>query len=382
MTHFQRIVFFIVPAAAQRVPILLFRLATIIMGGRSLRRENTVNLTTQINDRLQGLEYMLRMLLATNGYPHWDHIGDTLLGQSGVGFYPASYVTDNVSVTTKSKDDATQHVWESIADVYPAAQVPEFDVPMHQKEHIPVPVVDRHGTEHFHLEDPEDDSEHGSFQSLPDLDLQVDACRVHFNPAIEMLEVWAEEAAHDHLHMIEEGSATVWADDASDDYAMDQLDREYHETCQADNAANDYAEIVAALAKTRSSATQTEGEDEGIYLISSQERTLEAKSGENISSSISGSFHSMTDGKWMSSEDIESMCRDISIRSASATAEAMLEQTKESILQIQCQRDEYRYEVGSLNVSLNERDELLEECDEKIKELRAQVARLKRVRHI
>ena len=89
----------------------------------------------------------------------------------------------------------------------------------------------------------------------------------------------------------------------------------------------------------------------------------------------------MTDGKWMSSEDIESMCRDISIRSASATAEAMLEQTKESILQIQCQRDEYRYEVGSLNVSLNERDELLEECDEKIKELRAQVSRLKRRKH-
>ena len=88
-----------------------------------------------------------------------------------------------------------------------------------------------------------------------------------------------------------------------------------------------------------------------------------------------------SDGKWMSSEDIESMCRDMSIRSASATAEAILEQTKETILQLQCQRDEYRYEVGSLNVSLNERDELLEECDEKIKELRAQVSRLKRRKH-
>ena len=72
-----------------------------------------------------------------------------------------------------------------------------------------------------------------------------------------------------------------------------------------------------------------------------------------------------SDGKWMSSEDIESMCRDMSIRSASATAEAILEQTKETILQLQCQRDEYHYEVGSLNVSLNERDELLEECDQK-----------------
>ena len=88
-----------------------------------------------------------------------------------------------------------------------------------------------------------------------------------------------------------------------------------------------------------------------------------------------------SDGKWMSSEDIESMCRDMSIRSASATAEAILEQTKETILQLQCQRDEYRYEVGSLNVSLNERDELLEECDEKVKELRAQVSRLKRRKH-
>ena len=89
-----------------------------------------------------------------------------------------------------------------------------------------------------------------------------------------------------------------------------------------------------------------------------------------------------SDGTWMSSEDIESMCRDMSIRSASATAEAILEQTKETILQLQCQRDEYRYEVGSLNVSLNERDELLEECDdEKIKELRAQVSRLKRRKH-
>ena len=63
-----------------------------------------------------------------------------------------------------------------------------------------------------------------------------------------------------------------------------------------------------------------------------------------------------SDGKWMSSEDIESMCRDMSIRSASATAEAILEQTKETILQLQCQRDEYRYEVGSLNVTLDERD--------------------------
>lgn len=97
---------------------------------------------------------------------------------------------------------------------------------------------------------------------------------------------------------------------------------DYHDSETGDELGqgmtiSDLQAMMKAACEDTAALTSTQVIDE------TQPRILEVESGENISSSNSGSFHSMTDGKWMSSEDIESMCRDISIRSVSATAEAI-----------------------------------------------------------